>query len=177
MLALIGHYSWSWLGKEGRCSHGPWLPVMDRARQFSSIPWPLMHKDKRLWKLPDGRDWLWGKLGLALMGGATLSKSLIQFSSDPSLLFDLRPNYGRGNETMVTSFIRSHAGTATISAPDPTTGHHQPTPPPETPGHSQASLGQSLLGTLLLSPGPWCAQGSVCALQESVSPMLWKFCN
>ena len=53
MLALIGHYSWSWLGKEGRCSHGPWLPVMDRARQFSSIPWPLMHKDKRLWKLPD----------------------------------------------------------------------------------------------------------------------------
>ena len=33
-----------------------------------------------LWKLPDGRDWLRGKLGLVLMGGATLSISLIQFS-------------------------------------------------------------------------------------------------
>ena len=37
------------------------------------------------------------------MGRAMLSKSLIQFSNDeqgcvPSLLFDLRPNYGGGNE-------------------------------------------------------------------------------
>ena len=34
------------------------------------------------------------------MGGAMLSKSLIQFSVDcvPSLLFDLRWNYGGGNE-------------------------------------------------------------------------------
>ena len=43
------------------------------------------------------------KLGLVLMGRAMLSKSLIQFSVDgwgclPSLLFDLRPNYGGGNE-------------------------------------------------------------------------------
>ena len=35
-----------------------------------------------LWKLPDGRDWLLGNLGLALMGGAMFSKSLIQFSAD-----------------------------------------------------------------------------------------------
>ena len=78
---------------------------------------------------------------------------------------------------MAISFKRSHARTATLSAPNPAAGDHQPTPLPETPGYSQASLGQSLLGTLLLSPGPWCAQGSVCALQESVSPMLWKFCK
>ena len=36
------------------------------------------------------------------MGGAMLSKSLIQFSVEvlglSSLLFDLRPNYGGGNE-------------------------------------------------------------------------------
>ena len=37
------------------------------------------------------------------MGRAMLGKSLIQFSVDgqscvPSLLFDLRPNYGGGNE-------------------------------------------------------------------------------
>ena len=32
-----------------------------------------------LWKLPDRRDWLRGKLDLVLMGRALLSKSLIQF--------------------------------------------------------------------------------------------------
>ena len=42
---------------------------------------------------------------------------------------------------------------ATLSAPNPTAGHCQPMPPPETPGHSWASLGQSLLVSLLLSPG------------------------
>ena len=41
--------------------------------------------------------------GLVLIGGAMLSKSLIQFSvlgrgCVPSLLFDLRPNYAEGNE-------------------------------------------------------------------------------
>ena len=44
-----------------------------------------------------------GNLGLVLMGGAELSKALIQFSADglgcgPSLLFDLRPNRGGGDE-------------------------------------------------------------------------------
>ena len=40
---------------------------------------------------------------------------------------------------------------------------------------TQGSLGQSLVGSLLFSPGSWCAQGFVCALQESVSPVLCKF--
>ena len=53
---------------------------------------------------------------------------------------------------MVTSFKRSHACTPTLSSP--ATVHHQPPPPPGTPGHSWASLGQSLLGSLLLSPDP-----------------------
>ena len=44
---------------------------------------------------------------------------------------------------IVTLFKRSHACTATLSAPNPAAGHHRPTPPPETPGHSWASLGQS----------------------------------
>ena len=39
-----------------------------------------MGKDKRLVELLDVKDWLWRNLGLALVGGATLSKSLIQFS-------------------------------------------------------------------------------------------------
>ena len=76
---------------------------------------------------------------------------------------------------MATSFKRSHAHTAALHAPNPAAGHHWPMPPQETPGHSQASLGQSLVGSLLLSPGSWCAQGFVCALQESVSPVLCKF--
>ena len=54
---------------------------------------------------------------------------------------------------MVTSFKRFHACTATLHTPNPAAGHHRPTPPLETPRHSQASLGQSLMGSLLLSPG------------------------
>ena len=42
---------------------------------------------------------------------------------------------------------------------------------------SQASLAASLAEWLFLSPGSWGAQGFVCALQESVSPVLWKFYN
>ena len=48
-------------------------------------------------------------------------------------------------------------------------------PPPETPRHSWASLGQSLVGSLPLAPGSSCTQGILCALQESVSPVLCKF--
>ena len=70
---------------------------------------------------------------------------------------------------IATSFKRSHAGTATLSALDLAAGHHRSTSLPETPRHSWASLGQSLVGSLLLSSGSWCAQSFVCALQESVS--------
>ena len=76
---------------------------------------------------------------------------------------------------MATSFKRSHAGTAAFSALSPASGHHQPTPPPETPGHCWASLGQSLVGSLPLSPGSWCTWGFICALQELISPVLCKF--
>ena len=69
---------------------------------------------------------------------------------------------------MVTSFKRSRAHTATLIASDPAAGHCQPTTPQETTGVSGACLDQSL-GSLLLFSGSWCAQGSVCALQESIS--------
>ena len=58
---------------------------------------------------------------------------------------------------------------------NPAAGHRQLMPPPETPGHSQASLSQSLVGSLLLSLGFWYTQGSICVLQESVSPVLCNF--
>ena len=113
-------------------------------------------------------------MGLVLMGGAMFSKSLIQFSVDglgyvPSLLFTWGQTMVEVMKIMATSFKRSHESTATLSAPNPAAGHCQPTPLPKTPEHSQASLGQSLVGSLLLSPGSWCTQGLICALQVSVS--------
>ena len=76
---------------------------------------------------------------------------------------------------MVTSFKRSHAFIVTLSDPNPAAGHCLPIPPPETPESSRAWLDQSLVGLLLLSPGPCCTQGFFCALQVSVSPVLCKF--
>ena len=60
---------------------------------------------------------------------------------------------------MVTSIKMSHALTATLSAPNPEAGYWKPTPPLETPEHSQANMDQSLVGSLLLSPRSWWAQG------------------
>ena len=59
---------------------------------------------------------------------------------------------------MASSFKRSHTCTAALTAPNPAAGHYWPTPPLETPGHSWTSLGQSLVGSLLLSPGSWCTR-------------------
>ena len=80
------------------------------------------------------------------------SKPLIQFSVDrqgcvPSWLLDLRRNYGEANEDN-GDIQKVH-----LSASDPEAGHHQPTPPPEIPGHTGACLDQCLVGSLLLSPG------------------------
>ena len=43
---------------------------------------------------------------------------------------------------MLSSFKQSHACAAILSASNPAAGHHGPTPPWETHGHSWASLGQ-----------------------------------
>ena len=76
---------------------------------------------------------------------------------------------------MVASFKNLFASTPSLSVPDPEAGLHCTRPPQETPGHSWANLGQSLVWSLLLSPEPWYTQGFVCALQESLSPVLCKF--
>ena len=101
-----------------------------------------------------------------------LSKSLIQFSVKgqgyvPSMLFDLRPNYGRSNEDngdLLQKVPCRHL-------------HQRPQPCRPPPTHASArdswtlsgKSGSVPLGSLLLSPESWCSQGSVCALQESVS--------
>ena len=118
-----------------------------------------------------------GESGSYCDGGAMLSRSLILFSVDGPCSLPMVwpwPNYGRGNGNLLQKDLCQHCS---IQASDPAAGHCKPTPPPETPGHSQASLAQSLVGSLLLSPGFWCIQHFVFALQESVSPGLWKFCN
>ena len=103
-----------------------------------------------------------GKLGLVLMGGARLRKSLIQFSVKgwgcvPSLLFDLRPNYGGDNEDN-GDFIQK----VPVSAPNPAPGHRSP----RLHGRlldTHRQVWVSLLWghcSFLLGPG---AQGSDCA--------------
>ena len=94
-----------------------------------------------------------GNLGLVLMGEDMLSKSLTQFSVNgwgrvPSLWFGLRLNYGKGNGSN-GNLLHTAPRTVLFSAHDPTAG------PMEIPGHSQASMAQSLVGSLLLSPGSW----------------------
>ena len=79
---------------------------------------------------------------------------------------------------MVTSFKRSHACTGTLTAPNPAAGHHQPMPLLETLGHSQASLGQSLVELLLLSSRSWYTKGkgwaSLVAQPIKNPPAVWK---
>ena len=58
--------------------------------------------------------------------------------------------------------------------PNPAAGHHQPTPLLETPGYSRARLGQTLVESLLLFPVSCCVWVSVCALQVSYFPVLYK---
>ena len=114
---------------------------------------------------------------------AMLSKSLIQLCADrqgsvPSLLFTWGQTMVEVMKIMATSFRRSHACTVTLTAPNPAAGHHQPMPLLETPGHSWASLGQSLVGSLLLSPGSWCTKGkgwaSLVAQPVKNFPAMWK---
>ena len=62
-----------------------------------------MEKDKRFMEASSWERLTEGETGSCSDGHAMLSKSLIQFSVDrwgcvPSLLFDLKPNYGGGNE-------------------------------------------------------------------------------
>ena len=73
---------------------------------LSALCWKRI---RDLWKFPDGRNRLRGKLSLVLMGRAMLSKSLIQFSVDgwsfvPSMLFTWGQTMVEVTKIMVTSF-------------------------------------------------------------------------
>ena len=83
----------------------------------------------------------------------------------------LGPNYGGGNEDNGDLLQKVPCRHCYTQCPQPCS---RPLPTHASAGHSQASLGQSLVGSLFLSPGS-CTQGSVCALQVSMSPVLCKF--
>ena len=137
---------------------------------------PLIVKDRRLVEDSWWERLTEGETGSCFLGGAMLSKSLIQFSVDewgcfPPLLFTWA-NCGGGNEENGVFIQKVPCRHCYTSAPSSAACLHPPMSPPETPGHSGASLGQYPVGSLLLSSGSWRTQGSVCALQESIS----QFC-
>ena len=74
---------------------------------------------------------------------------------------------------MATSFNRSHAHTAALSAPGPEGGHGQP-----TPGHSYTLTGKSgSVSCEVTAPFSWvliCTKFCLCLLRVSVSLVLWK---
>ena len=74
----------------------------------------------------------------------------------------LGPDYGGGNEDNGDLLLKIPGMYWTLSAPNPAAGHRRPTPLLETPGHSQASLGQSSMGSLLPSSGSWCTRFCLC---------------
>ena len=84
----------------------------------------------------------------------------------------LGPNYGGGNEEDGDLLQKVPCMYSCNQCPNPAPGHHRPMPPMETPGYSQASLSQSLVQSLLLSPGSWCTN-VLFVPSESLFPNPW----
>ena len=134
----------------------------------------LMEKDKRLMEAFWWERLTEGETGVVLMGRAMHSKFLILFPIDGqgcvlSLLFDLRSNYGGGDEDNGELLQKVSCTHWCAQCPQPWNR-----PPPETPGHSWASLGQSLVGSLLLYPRS-CAHNFCLCPPRVCFPVLCKF--
>ena len=110
---------------------------------------------------------------------AMLSESLIQFSIDgwsfvPFLLFTWAQTMVEVMKIMATSFKRSHACTAALSAPT----LQQATTNPRLCWRPVDAHGQVWISLLwVTAPFSWVLvhTGFVCPLQEPVSPVLYKF--
>ena len=160
-----------------------------------------MEKDERLMEASWWERLTEGENGSCSYGWGHAQKSLIWFSIDgwscvPSLLFTYYQTMVEVMKIMGTSFKRSWACTATLSILQQDTTQSCSRPPPMHPSAGDswpltASLGQSPVGSLLLSAGSWCTQGSVCALQKvttncrtflkrweyhTTSPASWEIC-
>ena len=139
---------------------------------------PLMEKDKRLmetswWeRLTEGETFP-TCLGLALMDVAMISKSDgyspwggKESDTTERLLFHFQTMV-KVMTIMVTSLKKVPCMYCYSQCLIPYS-HHWPMPLLVTPRHPQTSLGQSPVGSLLLSPGSWCTR-FCCALQETIS--------
>ena len=122
---------------------------------------PLVDEDKRLLcKSPDGRDWLWEKLGLDLVGKAMLSKSSIQLSTDgwgcTSSLLVVWPEATHpwglwlkvNGDLQEDLYQRAPPRNTATSIPIPAGSTDWPTPPQETLQHYQVCLVQPPAGPL-----------------------------
>ena len=94
------------------------------------------------------------------------------------------PPCSRGNgsnSNLLQKGLCKHAKplkTVLVSTPNPVADHCWPMPPPETSGHSYASLAQSL--ERITVPFSWVLmliRFCLCPPRVSVSPVLWNFCN
>ena len=90
----------------------------------------------------------------------------------PSLLFGLRPRYGRGNGDLLqkdlcqnTLHLPGLLYSVLLTPQQAIDNLHLCRRLLDT--HTQVWLTHSLVGSLFLSSGFWCTQGFVCALQES----------
>ena len=134
----------------------------------------LMENIKRLLEASWWERLTEGKTGSCLMGRAMLTKSWIQFSVDgqgcvPSLLFDLRPNYGGGNEHDGDFLQKVWCTYCYMQCPWPC---NRPPPTHASSRDSWTLMGKSVsvsCGVTAHFSWSWCAQGFLCALQESVS--------
>ena len=105
---------------------------------------------KQLLYLPIGRR-KWQSTPVLLPGKSHRQRSLVGYSlwgckqSDTTERLHFHTMV-EVMKIMVTSFKRSRACTATLSAPNPAAGHRRPMLPLETPGHSRASRVSLLWG-------------------------------
>ena len=127
----------------------------------------------------------WERLTVGQPGSCSdgmLSKSLIQFSVDEwgcvsSLLFDLRPNNGEVNEDNGDLLQKVPCSHCCTQCPRPCS---RPPPTHTSAGDSWTLTGKSgSVSCGVTAPFSWVLVHTrfLCALQESVSPILCKFCN
>ena len=102
------------------------------------------------------------------------SSSLVQFSVDgqgcvPSLLIDLRPNYGGGNEDKGNLFQKVPGTHCCTQCPRPCSRLLLTHTSAGDSWTLMANFGTVSCGVTAPFSWSWCTQSSVCALQESVS--------
>ena len=137
---------------------------------------PLRIRIRGLWKPPDGKNWLWGTLGLVLMDRAMLSIIFcwwVGLCSLPVVWPKAKQWEGYGNGNLLQKGLCQHC---CIQCPYRVAGHCHPGLHWRFLDTQRQVLISLMSGHyfFLLGPG---AHRFVCALQESISLVLWKFYN